>query len=51
MRGSTLFLVWNLSTLDEARPGVFDPLRDLGGGFSAEGTQVLMVKVTYWLGM
>ena len=51
LRGSTLFFVWNMSTLDEARPGVFTPLRDLGSAFGADGTNVFMLKMTYWLGL
>jgi hypothetical protein len=51
VRGSTLFFVWNISTLDLARPGTFTPLRDLGAGFGADGTHVFMVKMTYWLGL
>ena len=50
VRGSTLFFVWNMSTLDRARPGVFAPLRDLGSVFGADGTHVFMLKMTYWLG-
>jgi hypothetical protein len=50
-RGSTLFLVWNVSNLDESRPGVFSAFRDLRTGFGADGTQVLMVKFSYWLGL
>jgi hypothetical protein len=50
-RGSTLFFVWNISTLDLARPGVFTPVRDLGSAFGADGTHVFMVKMTYWLGL
>ncbi len=49
IRGSTLFFVWNISTLDLAGPGVFTPLHDLGTGFGADGTHVFMVKMTYWL--
>ena len=49
VRGSTLFFVWNLATSDESRPGVFSPARDLGGAFRAPGTNVLAVKVNYWL--
>ncbi len=50
-RGSTLFLVWNISTFDLARPGVFTPIRDLGTAFGSAGTHVFMMKMTYWLGM
>lgn len=48
LRGSTLFLVWNLSTADPSRPGVFSPMRDLAGAFTARGTSVFAVKLTYW---
>jgi hypothetical protein len=49
LRGSTLFVVWNLSTSDTARPGTFSPFRDLGDTFTADGTHVFMVKLSYWL--
>ncbi len=51
LRGSTLFVVWNMSTSDNARPGVFSPLQDLGSAFGADGTHVFMVKLNYWLGL
>jgi hypothetical protein len=51
LRGSTLFLVWNLSAADSAHPGEFSALRDLGDAFGAEGTHIFMLKATYWLGM
>lgn len=50
-RGSTLYLVWNVSNSDSARPGEFSAFRDLRAGFGAAGTQVLMVKLNYWLGL
>jgi hypothetical protein len=50
-RGSTFFVVWNVSNSDTARPGDFSPWRDLGTGFGAAGTQVFMVKLSYWLGL
>ena len=49
LRGSTLFVVWNMSRADESRPGRFSPLRDLGDTFSGNGPQVFMVKLNYWL--
>jgi hypothetical protein len=49
LRGSTLFFVWNLSTSDESRPGTFSPARDLRSAFSAAGTNVLAIKINYWL--
>jgi hypothetical protein len=48
-RGSTLFVVWNMSTSDDSRPGRFSPLRDLSDTFRGDGPQVLMVKLNYWL--
>jgi hypothetical protein len=50
-RGSTLYLVYNVSNLDETRPGEFSALRDLRTGFGAAGAQVFMVKFNYWLGL
>lgn len=49
VRGSTLFVAWNLSRSDASRPGVFDAGRDLRGTFGGTGTQALLVKLTYWL--
>ncbi|MBY0496042.1 MAG: carbohydrate binding family 9 domain-containing protein [Cyanobacteria bacterium] len=50
-RGSTLYLVYNVSNSDASRPGDFSAFRDLRSGFGAAGTQVLMVKFNYWLGL
>lgn len=50
-RGSTLYLVYNVSSRDASRPGQFSAFRDLRSGFGAAGTQVLMVKFNYWLGL
>lgn len=50
-KGSSLFLVWNTSRADEARPGVFQPARDLRDAFGGAGTHVFMVKLSYWLGL
>jgi hypothetical protein len=47
--GSTLFVVWDLSQTDLARPGDFSPLRDLRTAFGADATHIFMVKATYWL--
>lgn len=51
LRGSSLFVVWNVSNADSTRPGVFTPFRDLRSGFGAAGTQVFIVKLNYWLGL
>lgn len=50
-RGSTLYLVYNIANSDDSRPGQFSAFRDLRTGFGAAGTQVLMVKFNYWLGL
>jgi hypothetical protein len=49
VRGSTLFVAWNLATSDASRPGVFNPARDLRDAFRGAGTHAVMVKLTYWL--
>jgi hypothetical protein len=51
VKGSALFVVWNRSTSDAARPGLFSPTRDLADAFSAPGTNVVIVKLNYWLGL
>jgi hypothetical protein len=48
VRGSTLFVVWDLSQEDESRPGAFHPTRDLRDVFGAPAKQVVMAKITYW---
>ncbi|HUP38695.1 MAG TPA: DUF5916 domain-containing protein [Vicinamibacterales bacterium] len=48
LRGSTLFLVWNVATSDSSREGEFSALRDLRTGFSAPGTHVFVAKMSYW---
>jgi hypothetical protein len=49
IRGSTLFVAWNIAASDAARPGRFQPLRDLRDAFGGTGTQAVMVKMTYWM--
>jgi hypothetical protein len=49
IRGSTLFIVWDISQEDTSRPGSFSPMRDLGDAFGATAKHVLMVKATYWM--
>jgi hypothetical protein len=48
VRGSTLFVVWDMSQADYARPGEFSLFRDLRSTFGGDATNVLMVKATYW---
>ena len=49
VRGSTLFVVWDLSQADYSRPGAFRPWSDIGSAFGAEATHTLMVKLSYWI--
>jgi hypothetical protein len=49
VRGSTLFVAWNMATSDTSRAGEFEPLRDLRSAFGGAGTHALLVKATYWL--
>ncbi|MGH9384217.1 MAG: DUF5916 domain-containing protein [Vicinamibacterales bacterium] len=49
IRGSTLFVAWNMSASDDARPGVFRFSRDIRDAFRAPGTHAVLVKVSYWL--
>jgi hypothetical protein len=51
VKGSALFLVWNRSTSDDTRPGVFSPVHDLRDAFGAAGTNVFIVKLNYWMGL
>ena len=48
LRGSTLFLVWNMATSDDSRKGEFSALRDLRTGFTAPGSHVFVAKLSYW---
>jgi uncharacterized protein DUF5916 len=48
LRGSTLFVVWNMSAFDDARPGRFSAVRDLSDAFGGDGPRVFMVKLNYW---
>jgi hypothetical protein len=47
--GSTLFLVWSQARTDHASEGGLDLKEDSQRLFSAAGTNVLLVKLTYWL--
>ena len=49
LRGSTLYVAWNLAASDSSRAGVFSPLRDLTDAFRAPATHAVSVKVSYWL--
>ena len=49
LRGSTLFVVWNLAQAHQGRPGDFRAFRDLGSAFGAGADHTVLVKLTYWL--
>ncbi|MEQ1730054.1 MAG: DUF5916 domain-containing protein, partial [Vicinamibacterales bacterium] len=50
VRGSTFFVVWNLNTSDDTSDvGRFKPAHDLRNAFRADATNVVMIKVSYWL--
>jgi hypothetical protein len=51
LRGSTIFLVWNLQGADASRPGVFDLGRDLGDVFGAPKDNRFIIKANYWLSL
>ena len=51
VRGSTLFIVWNMATSDTERAGMFSPGRDLASAFRAPGDHVFVVKLNYWLSL
>ena len=48
--GSTLFLVWQQDRRDRVADGTLNISDAFADTFTAEGTQVLAVKVAYWLG-
>jgi hypothetical protein len=51
IRGSTIFLAWNLTGSDEQRPGLFQPMRDIRGVFGAPIDNRVMLKANYWFSL
>jgi hypothetical protein len=49
--GSTLFVVWSHGRSDRATQGTFDFRQNLDDLWRIQGTNVLMVKLNYWLNM
>lgn len=47
--GSTLFVVWNAAIQDRASHGSFDLFRDTRELLGTDGTNTLLVKLSYWL--
>ena len=51
--GSTLFAIWQQSrneSFDDDNPPEFEPVDGMFGVFGAEGDNIFMVKLTYWMG-
>ena len=48
--GSTLYAVWTEQREDDSHPGEFRTRRDLSRVFSADSDDVLLLKMTYWIG-
>jgi hypothetical protein len=46
--GSTLFVVWNQGRSDFRPDGSFDVARDFDRLFAADGSNTLLVKLSYW---
>ncbi|HEX2077625.1 MAG TPA: DUF5916 domain-containing protein [Longimicrobium sp.] len=49
--GSTVFVAWNADLRDQAADGSYSLLRDTGRLFRSDGTNVLLVKFSYWFGL
>ncbi len=49
--GSTLFVVWSQGRNDSAADGRFQLRRNASDLFRAPGTNVLLIKVSYWLNL
>jgi hypothetical protein len=49
--GSALFLVWSQGRTDFERDGRFHFGDDVGAMWRAEGTNVLLIKASYWFGL
>ena len=49
--GSALFLVWSQSRSAQSTVPDFRPFQSIGDSFRDKGTNVLLVKLSYWLNM
>ena len=49
--GSTLFVVWNSAREEESEDGSFHLVDDVGTLFGREGSNTLLVKLSYWFGL
>jgi hypothetical protein len=48
--GSNFYAVWTRQQQDLSNPGIFAPGRDVRAMFGAEGDDVILFKVAYWIG-
>jgi hypothetical protein len=48
--GSNFYVVWTRQQQDDGNPGVFVPSRDARAMFTAPGDDIILFKVSYWLG-
>ena len=51
LRGSTLFVVWNMATSDDRTRRQFSPGAISAVAFRAPGNHVFVVKLNYWLSL
>jgi hypothetical protein len=49
--GSTLYLVWSQSRDHETEAPRFRPWGDLGRSFTDEGSNILLLKLNYWMNL
>jgi hypothetical protein len=50
-QGSTLFLVWSQSRNHKSDDPTFRPIDNIRDSFSDDGTNVLLIKMSHWLGL
>ena len=48
--GSNFYAVWTRQQQDYTNPGVFIPGRDARAMFTAPGDDIILFKISYWLG-
>ena len=48
--GSNFYVVWTRQQQDLTDPGHFAPARDARAMFTAPGDDIILFKLSYWLG-
>jgi hypothetical protein len=48
--GSNFYVVWTRQQQDLTNPGHFAPARDARAMFTAPGDDIILFKLSYWLG-